>query len=73
MIWIGHNWLTLGQGLVLQTIFAVSIVMIIVNVDGFTADLKTSIRKVQAQRWDKRDSMYHWKEKIKECCLKERL
>ena len=62
MIWIGHNWLTLRQGLVLQTIFAVSIVMIIVNVDGFTADLKTSIRKVQAQRLDKRDSMYHWKE-----------
>ncbi len=57
-LWIGTNWLTLAQGLFLQTICALSMIYIVISFDLYVCDYKESIRRTAKHRWNKSDSMY---------------
>ncbi len=58
-----NTWLTLAQGLYLQTICAVCMIYITLATNKvYICDLKESTRLTAKHRWDKRDSMYHYQE-----------
>jgi len=56
---IPTTWLTLIQGLWLQSVCAVCMIYIVSATNNiYICDLKHSIRLTARHRWDKRDSMY---------------